>query len=127
VGSGQAADRPFEDAVRVHTRTRTSASAPVRCPVKLGNGPVVAHIVDGGGRHKAGRHQVLHARLTVEGVAAGEAHDARVSGHPRIRGVGVFGVHLRCRDMEVLRRIFRLGVRVFGGRERCAPGWIVCR
>lgn len=48
-------------------------------PVDPGARPVVSHIVDGRGSDEAVAHELVHWRLAVQGMAASEAKDARVS------------------------------------------------
>jgi hypothetical protein len=57
-----------------------------RGPVRLGHGPVVAHVVQRDRRDEAVRHEARDRRLRVERVFAGVPDQRRVAPHPRVRG-----------------------------------------
>mmetsp|Transcript_16157 Transcript_16157/g.51567 ORF Transcript_16157/g.51567 Transcript_16157/m.51567 type:complete len:360 (+) Transcript_16157:1845-2924(+) len=74
----------------------------VSCPLALGHGAVVAHVVQRRRSQEPTLHQLWQRGLHVERMAAGQTDHVRVAGHPLIGGTLVLGVDGADRGPAVL-------------------------
>mmetsp|Transcript_9392 Transcript_9392/g.25331 ORF Transcript_9392/g.25331 Transcript_9392/m.25331 type:complete len:271 (-) Transcript_9392:68-880(-) len=90
---------------------------PVLFPSDARGRTMVAYVVDGGRGDEACCHEVVHGGLTVQGVAACEAQDSRVSWDPGISSPLVLGIQVSGRDMQCPVWVLRAQGGLVGGTQ----------